>query len=194
MAGLVLAGGRSVRFGGEKAVATLKGTPLLRLALDRLEVSCASVAVSASPSSLAALLAEGWGVQLLNDPPGAPRGPLSGLCAGLAWAQSLGFQRLAVLPCDLPFAPFDLFERLGVWLGDGDGAAVARTSDGLQSLCLIAHTGLHATLAALIADGDHPPVHEWLGSVGAREVRFDDASAFANINTPQDLARAEASA
>jgi molybdenum cofactor guanylyltransferase len=190
-AGLALAGGRSVRFGGEKAVATLKGTPLLRLSLDRLDEACATVAISAPEASLAALLAAGWGVPVIADPQDSPRGPLTGVCAGLDWARAHGFERLAVLPCDLPFAPAELFDRLGDALQDGDGGAVARTADGLQSLCLVLRTKVQPDLAAILAGGCHPSVHEWLAGAGVREVGFDDASGFANVNTPEDLKRAQ---
>lgn len=192
MAGLALAGGRSARFGGEKAAALLGGRPLLSIALDRLNGSCAVTAVSAAEGSQAAALALSWDVTVLHDPVGAPRGPLTGVCAGLGWAQARGALLLAVLPCDVPGAPPDLFDRLVAALEDGDGAAVARTADGLQSLCFVARSALHAQLAALLATGEHPAVHAWLEDVGAREVVFDDAEGFANINTPGDLVRAGA--
>ena len=190
--GLVLAGGRSVRFGAEKAAATLKGRPLLRLALDRLEGVCARLAVSAPRDSLAARMAADWGVAVLADPPGTPRGPLAGLSVGLAWARSRGLDRLAVMPCDLPSAPHDLFERLEEAMGEAS-AASALSPDGPQPLCLMADVTLHDGLAAILSGGRHPPVHEWLAAVGARQIFFDDAAAFANVNTPQDLARLEAS-
>jgi molybdopterin-guanine dinucleotide biosynthesis protein A len=171
----------------------LGGRPLLAIALEHLNAACAATAVSAAAGSQAEALATGWEVPVLHDPPGAPRGPLAGLCAGLDWAQARGAPLLAVLPCDLPFVPTELFDRLVEALRDDDGAAVARTADGLQSLCLVARTGLHAALADVLAAGGHPPVHEWLAGVGARAVAFADAGAFANINTPADLARAASS-
>lgn len=189
-AGLVLAGGRSSRFGGEKAAALLGGRPLLGLALGHLDRNCAAAAVSAAQGSEAEALARGWGVPVLHDPDGAPRGPLAGICAGLAWAQARGAAALAVLPCDLPSVPPDLFDRLLGALQAGDGAAVARTADGLQSLCLVLRPAQHAPLAALLQAGEHPAVHAWLAAVGAREVFFPDAEGFANINTPEDLRRA----
>lgn len=188
MAGLVLAGGRSSRFGGEKAAARLHGRTLLDLAVERLERSCAAVAVSAAPGSEAQRLADAAGRAVLHDSTGAPRGPLSGLCAGLAWARREGAALLAVLPCDVPNAPEDLIPRLTSALRPKDGAAVARTDDGLQSLCVVLRTGLEPALAALLDRGEHPPVHEWLADVRAREVPFGDGAPFANLNTPEDLA------
>ena len=49
--GLVLAGGRSVRFGGEKAVALLEGRPLLAWAAQRLCSVWTTVAINVRPGT-----------------------------------------------------------------------------------------------------------------------------------------------
>jgi molybdopterin-guanine dinucleotide biosynthesis protein A len=43
-----------------------------------------------------------------------------------------------------------------------------------------------------LAGGSHPPTWRMLQAIGAAPVRFDDASAFANVNTREDLAALEA--
>jgi molybdopterin-guanine dinucleotide biosynthesis protein A len=43
-----------------------------------------------------------------------------------------------------------------------------------------------------LTGGAHPPVRTLLTLLGAGHVRFDDVAAFSNINTPDDLAWAEA--
>src|SRR5215475_10070255 len=110
--GVVIAGGRSVRFGGEKAVAMLGGEPLLMWAVKRLQRNCSAVAVNARPGTEAEALARAEGLIVLHDAPGDPAGPLSGVKAGLAWARELGATALAVSPCDVPLLPDDLFARL----------------------------------------------------------------------------------
>ena len=77
--GLVLAGGRSVRFGGEKAVAELDGKPLLAWAVDRLRSVCASVAVNARPGTETELLARALALPVLHDEAGDATGPLAGV-------------------------------------------------------------------------------------------------------------------
>src|SRR5665213_575112 len=100
--GLVLAGGRSRRFGSEKAVATLGGRSLLDLAVARLARDCAEVAVNAPAGSAAAAQARALGRRLISDAAGDPDGPLSGIKAGLGWAAGQGVGHLAVIPCDAP--------------------------------------------------------------------------------------------
>ena len=182
--GLVLAGGRSVRFGGEKAAALLDGKPLLQWAADRLAASCAAVAVNARPGTEAERLA--GALQVLHDRPGDPDGPLAGIRAGLAWAGGRAASFLAVSPCDAPLAPEDLFPRL-IQEARRTGAAVAETPDGVQPQFAVWPVSALPLLDAAIAGGAHPPTWRMLREVGATPVRFDDPAAFANVNTREDL-------
>ena len=186
VAGVVLAGGRSVRFGGEKAAAELAGRPLLMWAALRLKVSCAAVAVNARPGTEAETLARAAGLPVLHDATGDAAGPLAGLKAGLLWAQGLGARSLAVSPCDAPLLPDDLFVRLIA--AAGTGAAMAETSDGRQPLCAVWPVSALSTLVTALAGGAHPPTWRVLESIGAQRVHFDSREAFANLNTRADLA------
>lgn len=186
IAGLVLAGGRSERFGSEKAMAELDGRPLVAIAAARLAASCSPVAVSARPASGAAMWAETEGLPLLHDLPGDADGPLAGVRAGLMWAKDIGADRLATLPCDVPDAPGDLVKRLSAAL-DGHLIAFAASADGIQPLCSVWKVAALGLLNQAMADGAHPPVRQFAGMPGAVTVRFDDASAFANVNRREDL-------
>ena len=133
--GIVIAGGRSTRFGGEKAVAGLGDKPLLMWAVQRLQRSCEAVAVNARLGTEAESLARAEGLPLLYDAPGDATGPLSGVKAGLIWARERGARAIAVSPCDVPLLPDDLFARLTA--AAGTGAAMAETSEGHQPLCAV---------------------------------------------------------
>jgi molybdenum cofactor guanylyltransferase len=190
VAGVVIAGGRSLRFGGEKAIADFAGQPLLQWAAERLATACAPVAVNARPGTQAEALAAQLGLTVLHDAPGDPDGPLSGVRAGLTWAAARGARAIAVSPCDAPLLPPDLFVRL--LAAAGEGAALAVTGDGRQPLCSIwPVTALPAVTAAL-AGGAHPPTWRLLESLGAVHVDAGPADAFANLNTREDLALLEA--
>lgn len=188
--GVVIAGGRSLRFGGEKAVALFAGQPLLLWAASRLARVCARVAVNARPGTEAAALAQTAGLALLHDAPGDPEGPLAGVRAGLEWAQRLGARSLAASPCDVPLLPEDLYQRL--LSAAGAGAAMAETAEGHQPLCAVWPVSALPVLTTALAGGAHPPTWRMLEEVNAVKVRFDDAEVFANLNTREDLARLEA--
>jgi molybdopterin-guanine dinucleotide biosynthesis protein A len=187
--GLILAGGRSQRFGSEKALAELAGVSLLERAHRRLSAPCAQVAVSGARPGASAL-ADRLGAPRLADPYGAPHGPLSGVLAGLEWAASQREELLLVLPCDAPLLPPDLEARLLAEIG-GAPAAVVHSPEGLQPLCALWRTALTRALRAALADGLHPPAHQVLTDAGAAQIAFPDAAGFLNVNTTADLAEAE---
>jgi molybdopterin-guanine dinucleotide biosynthesis protein A len=185
-AGVVLAGGRSVRFGGEKAAALLAGKPLVLWAAQRLQRSCALVAINARPGSEAEGIAGTQGLPVLHDLAGDAAGPLAGVRVALAWAKEQGARLLAVSPCDAPLLPDDLFARL-LAAADG-GAAMVETSDGPQPLCAVWPVSALAALSEALAGGAHPATWRMLDGIGARRVRFENGAAFANLNTRADLA------
>ena len=186
LAGVVLAGGRSVRFGGEKASALLAGKPLLMWAVERLRSVCTAVAVNARPGTEAEALARAAGLAVLHDAPGDAAGPLAGVRAGLEWATGLGASALAVSPCDAPLLPDDLYRRLVA--AAGEGAALAETGDGPQPLCALWPVSALGTLAAALVGGAHPATWRMLEAIGARRVHFAERQAFANLNTRAELA------
>jgi len=192
VAGVVIAGGLSTRFGGEKAVALFRGEPLLLRAARRLQAASAAVAVNARPGTEAAALALASGHVLLHDAPGDPDGPLAGVRAGLIWARGQGATLLAVGPCDAPLIPEDLYPRLVA--AAGEGAAMVETSEGRQPLCAVWPVRALAALTQALADGRHPPTWRMLESIGAVPVRFDPPGLFANANTREELARLAAMA
>lgn len=181
--GLVIAAGRSRRFGADKALAQIAGVSLLERSLARLSPTCAAVAVN-SPASLVLPV----GVPRIEDIAQAPGGPLAGVLAGLRWAQRQGADLLVTLPCDTPLLPDDLVRRLAEAAADRP-CAVARTPSGVESLCAAWRADMAEDLAARLAIG-HPPVHAYLEAHHCAFVDYPDSAGFLNVNTPQDLAEA----
>jgi molybdopterin-guanine dinucleotide biosynthesis protein A len=123
-------------------------------------------------------------VRVLADASDDFPGPLAGILAGLRAAST---PWLAVVPCDSPRLPVDLVERLARGVGDRRGAVVQR--DRLEPVCCLLSTALADDLERYLADGGRK-VEAWVAR-HASAVPFDrpdDAAAFANINTPGDLA------
>lgn len=198
VAGLVLAGGLSRRMGGpDKALVPWAGQPLLAHALQRLAPQVGPLLVShnrADPEVLA--LAARHGASVVPDTrPGHP-GPLAGLLAAL---EHLAGRRdappwLAAVPCDAPRLPADLVARLVAAAADGLAMAATREADGSlrpQPTFLLLHRRLQPALAAALDHGRHR-VLDWARSQGAVDVALDDGAAFANVNTPGDLAALDA--
>lgn len=187
---LVLAGGRSSRFGADKACAPFgpEGEALALRALRRLApLGERRALVRAEP--LAGLAAD---VTRVADPaPGA--GPLQALLAAFA---ALPAARWFTAPCDAPWLEPGIYRELERAL-DGAPAAFARTPAGDEPLVAIWTPEALRRLGEGWAQGGGGagrPVHAALARAGARPVRFAGAAPFANVNTQAELALARAGA
>ena len=125
---MVLAGGRSTRFGADKLAADLRGVPLLQHAVIRVADACGEVVVVLAPESPEPSFPPGLSVRFARDA-SEGEGPLAGLVAGL---DAVPTERALVAAGDMPdLAPAVLREMLrmaddaevdAVTLQDGDRA------------------------------------------------------------------------
>jgi len=187
--GLLLAGGRSSRFSAEKAVAPFAGRLMMDAVLNRFAL-LGHCAVSARAGCAAEAHAHASGLPVLHDAPNTPAGPLAGVAAGLAWANTLRLTAIATAPCDTPLLPQNVFPTLLASLGDAP-AVYAVTENAEHPLCAVWRVELGDRVAAALSGGQHPPVRRLLADLDARRVHFGDARAFANANTPDALAALE---
>ena len=185
--GLVLAGGQGSRMGGvDKGLAPFRGKPMVAHAIERLAPQVDEILVNANrnPEAYAR-----FGHRVIADEIPGFAGPLAGFERGLAHARG---QLVATVPCDSPFLPADLVARLRAALeGAGAQLAVARTGDQPHPVFCLMRREVHASLAAFLASGQRK-IDKWYASLSVVEVAFDDeADAFANINTRDELAGLE---
>jgi len=166
--GAVLAGGRSSRFGSDKALAMLGDQTLLDQAIAALRSQCDAVAVVGREEASA---------PCLPDWPAPDMGPLAGLAAALRHARAQGFD--AVLSCSVDSfgLPADLIAQLSPaprYLAEQPviGLWPARASGDLEAL-LFNPNARHSMRAFAEAIGAHPVTLP---------------TPIANINTPEDLA------
>lgn len=186
--GVILAGGQGRRMGGaDKARLPLAGRPLIAHAIDRIEPQVDRLAISANgdPARFAA-----FGLPVLPDGDGS-HGPLSGLLAALDWAAPLGATHLVTAPTDAPFLPPDLTPRL-LLAAEDTGAALARSGDNDHPTCGLWPVTATTALRAFLASGAKPRVRDFAETLRAARADFPADGAFANLNTPEDLAAAEA--
>ena len=184
--GIVLAGGQGRRMGGvDKGWVELAGEPMIAHVLRRLAPQVADVLVNAN-QNLDRYRALGYPV--VADSVGGFAGPLAGLHAGLTRAT----RALAVtVPCDSPFLPPDLVDRLRTALVAGDAQlAVAKTFDQPHPVFALVRRDVLPGLAAFLERGGRK-IDAWYAALNVAEVPFDDeAEAFRNINTAAELAAA----
>jgi len=183
--GLILAGGRSSRLGGEdKTLKSLAGQPLLAHVMARLapQVDRLVLNSNADPARF-----REFNLPVIADVLTGYRGPLAGIHAGL---QAFPASRVVTVAVDLPLLPRDLVARL------------AHDWDGQR--CRYADCAAQHRLAILWPPGQAPAIEAWLAS-GRSSVQgwlkqHGDPVTFPpgacqdldiNLNTPQAFADAE---
>jgi molybdopterin-guanine dinucleotide biosynthesis protein A len=179
--GAVLAGGLGRRMGGQKAVSSLAGRSLAEYPLAALRAAgIEEVALVAKHDTA---LPAGVTVWLEPD---EPRHPLTGLIHALRQADGRGVFACAA---DLVLLDAATVQRVIAAAQPGDLAVVPEAGDQLQPLCAFYAPG---ALGALEAAAPDTALTATALSLAPRVVPFDDDRAFFNVNTPQDLQRAEA--
>ncbi|MCI4590329.1 molybdenum cofactor guanylyltransferase [Sphingobium sp. BYY-5] len=164
--GAVLAGGRSSRFGSDKALARMAdGRTLLDHAVAGLSPHVAEVVICGREGGLA-------------DRPGPDLGPLGGLNAALHHALRHDFVGVLTTGCDMPFYPADLPAAL-----IGDGAATILQGQQLLGWWPAALAG---ELDAHLAEENSRSIYGWIERVNARVVEVPGL-VLPNINRPEDL-------
>jgi molybdenum cofactor guanylyltransferase len=184
VSGIILAGGLGRRMGGvDKGLQPLHGKPMIEHVLARLAPQVQEIVINANQN------AERYGAfghRVVPDVIGGFSGPLAGLHAGL---QAITRPLAVTVPCDSPFLPHDLVARLQRHLGDND-LAVAKTGDQPHPVFALVRQSVAGNLETFLASGGRK-IDAWYAALKVVEVAFDDeADAFRNINTIEELNRA----
>jgi molybdenum cofactor guanylyltransferase len=183
--GVVLAGGQGRRMGNvDKGLVEFDGKPMVAHALARLAPQVATIVVNANRN--AAEYAR-FGYPVEGDAIDGFAGPLAGLHAGLSAAHT---PFVVTVPCDSPFLPADLVARLAAAFATRPiDIAVARTFAQPHPVFALVRCSLRDDLARFLARGGRK-IDAWYAALRLAEVPFDDeADAFRNINTRDELAR-----
>lgn len=185
--GALLAGGRGRRIGGDKALVMLAGRPLISYPLAALRAVFAEVLVVAKPDTVlpADLPA---GVAVVREPP-QPRHPLVGIVHALRAAAD---RPVLVCAADLPLLTAEALSELLMTDPAGAPAVIAAgPGGGLQPLLGLYRPQAAALLAAAAREAT-VPARAAVAAIGPRVVEVSDPDVLFNVNSPEDLARAEA--
>lgn len=186
--GLILAGGRGSRMGNvDKGLQTFRGAPMVFHVIMRLKPQTGSLIINAN-RNLGPY--EGFGLPVWPDQLTGFEGPMAGFQTGLAHCET---DYMVTAPCDSPFLPENLVERLADAIGEAD-IAVAVTDDGNRRqphpvFCLM-KASLLPHLTMFLQEGERK-IGAWYRSLDFVEVLFPDEAAFRNINTLEELRQFE---
>ncbi|MCY4013901.1 MAG: molybdenum cofactor guanylyltransferase [Gammaproteobacteria bacterium] len=180
---IILCGGRATRLGGvDKPLLTVGDKALLEHVIDRVRPQVDALLLSCG---IATPAYEAFGHPVVEDRH-AGQGPLGGFVSALPQVRT---PWVLTTPADTPFLPDNLVASLAVVCGRA-GAAVVTAGGHRQNLAMLLDAEHSQSLAAFYEDGGRA-IHRWLVANAVTEVDFP-AGEFLNVNTPDDLAAAEA--
>ncbi len=185
--GVILAGGQGRRMGGvDKGLKLLHGKPMVQWVIERFARQVDEVLINANQNLD---VYANFGHRVIPDKIDGFAGPLAGLQRGLAESRH---DLVATVPCDSPFLPQDLIARLRSAMEQhGAEVAVAKTADQPHPVFCLCRKKVLPGLTAFLAGGGRK-IDAWYASLKVIEVPFDDeARAFSNINTQEDLSAFE---
>jgi len=190
--GLILAGGRAQRMGGiDKGLIPFHQKPLIESTITKLKPQVGTMIINAN-RNITKYAVYGYPV-ILDETPDFS-GPLAGFAVGLKACKT---PYLLTTPCDSPLLPTDLGARLAQELEAGDYQLVyasTKETDGkvwAQPVFCLMRANLLESLEAFLSKGDFK-IDRWFRELKSSTVIFDDARAFANVNTPEELKSLEA--
>lgn len=194
--GVVLAGGRNRRFGGEpKALERLGGERIIDRAAGALGSVAERVVMIVNDPDVYA------GVELEQRPDArSGAGALAGVHTALLWAAELGLPGVVLAACDMPFVAPSLLEALWQRSAGADGAVPESDGPrGIEPLCAAYRVSCLPAVEASIERGDLRIIgfHE---HVDVKRLPIDQVRRhgspermFFNVNTRDDLERARGS-
>lgn len=184
---VIAAGGNGYRIGGNKPDLILGGTSLIDRIMSRATIWSQMIAVALRDKPQFALPA---GTEFLFDTE-EDGGPLSALSSALAFAQSKKANHVLLIPCDMPFLPADLLQRLVQEIGSSQ-VAVARSDGQIHPISALWSVDALPKLAEYATGGRR----SLIGFAETMEMKLVDWNGeypdpFFNINTPKDYKKAE---
>jgi molybdopterin-guanine dinucleotide biosynthesis protein A len=182
--GVILAGGRSSRFGADKALALLQGKPLAAHVAERLGPQVDQMALNTNKDAAAYAV---LGLPVFADANGGYEGPLAGALAALAYARERGFEELITAPCDVPALCAGLVSRLRAARGDAD-CVFAEVNGKMNPVFALYRAGVLPSVQRAFDAGLRAPrdLPKYLPVVMAK-FTAQEADAFRDIDTREEF-------
>ncbi len=182
---VILAGGQGSRLGGlDKGLIELNKRPLIQHVIERIQQQVSKIIISANRniSDYA-----NFGFEVYEDDIPDFAGPLAGILKALEHCQN---EWLLIVPSDSPFIPYDLAQRLGDSI-ENNKVAIPHDGKHLHPTFALIHKSLSSSLKDFLQQGERK-ARVWMQQQEHTIIDFSDqADAFININTEDDLNNAE---
>jgi len=178
---VILAGGKGRRMDGkDKGLVELANRPLIEYVIDAVKPQVETIMLNANRNQEEYAR---YGYPVVSDTLLDYQGPLAGFICAMKSATT---SHIVTLPCDGPFVPGDLVERLISSLTDNNAEiAVAHDGDRMQPVYSLIPVSLSGSLDAFLVSGERK-IDLWYTQHRVALADFSDCpETFRNINTAE---------
>ena len=190
--GIILAGGKSSRFGEDKSTAKLGNKTLLDHTVNKIENEFNEILVISNNKEFNF---KNNKIHVVEDCIEGQLGPLVGILTAMKWVKknNKNYKWIASFPCDTPFFDMKFVSELKIKIKETSKKLIFLNSDkkrhnilGLWSIDLI------ETLEEDIKNGLRK-VEIWADKIGYENININtkEFDMFLNINTKEDLKKAK---
>ena len=189
--GVILAGGKSSRFGSNKSLSNLKNFKLIEHVIQKLNKKFDEILIVSNDSKL---IFENKKINIIKDCIEGYLGPLAGVLSAIKYAnKSKKYQWIMTFPCDTPFFDEIIIDQM-----------IEKTRNTKEKIIFIKDKkqrhnifGTWSTSLEKILEEDlgnsYRKVDLWADKIGCSFIEKDlkNENEFLNINTKEDLLFAE---
>ena len=187
--GVVLAGGKSKRFGEDKSEVKLGDKTLLEHTLDKIKSKFNTIIIVSNNKIIKNYIT-------IKDCIEGQLGPLVGALSAMKWIKknNYSYNWIITFPCDTPFFNISIIDKfIKVSKLNDSLLYFAKSAEKRHNVFGLWSVKLIETLEKDIIENNHRKVEKWANKIGVKTINmpYDNIDPFFNINTKDDLAEAE---
>ncbi|HIF51280.1 MAG TPA: molybdenum cofactor guanylyltransferase [Thiotrichaceae bacterium] len=186
--GVILAGGQARRMQGQdKGLVLLNNKPMIEYVIDILNPQVATLLINANRNHKKY---SEYGFDIVSDELSGYCGPLAGMASAL---NNTNTSYMITAPCDSPFIPDDLVQRLTTALASEEAdISVAHNGERLQPVFCLMKKDLMSSMNEFLSN-DERKIDKWFNQHKLAIADFSDIpQTFDNLNTFEDIKVIEA--
>ena len=185
--GVVLAGGKSKRFGEDKSEVKLGDKTLLEHTLDKIKSKFNTIIIVSNNKIIKNYIT-------IKDCIEGQLGPLVGALSAMKWIKknNYSYNWIITFPCDTPFFNISIIDKfIKVSKLNDSLLYFAKSAEKRHNIFGLWSVKLIETLEKDIIENNHRKVEKWANKIGVKTVNipYDNIDPFFNINTKDDLGK-----
>ena len=190
---VILAGGKSKRFGEDKNLAKLGSISLIEHTIYKIREKFKKILIIANNDLK---VEEFKDIEIIPDHIKGNLGPLVGVLTAMKWAKQSkeNYKWIATFPSDTPFFDSSIIEKYEKKIIKNDSPLYfVRSDDKRHNIFGLWSLDLLDILEEDIVKNNFRKVEDWANKIGVKtiNIKFKKFDPFLNINTKEDLIEAE---